>query len=110
MFFPELDSFFHKFYYLWIAGHSAHLNLETHAGNAWVGLRVQLGHAHGHRHQQHHPQFPQSNKKQKSPSRQRRRARRTAARQADAESPSGKETGEETAVHEEVDNKRRKYC
>jgi hypothetical protein len=102
MFIPELDSFLHKFHQLWSAGHSAHLNLETHAGNAWVGLRVQLGHAHGHHHHQHHPQFPQSNKNQESPSRQRRRARRTAARQAD-----GKETVEETAVNEEVDKTNR---
>ena len=107
MFVPELDSFLHKFHQMWSAGHSAHLNLETHAGNAWVGLRVQLGHAHGHHHHQHHPQFPQSNKNQESPSRQRRRARRTAARQADAESPSGNETVEETAVHEEVDKTNR---
>ena len=39
----ELDSFVRKFNQLWKAGFTAHLDLDTHAGNAWVGLRVQLG-------------------------------------------------------------------
>ena len=39
----ELDSFVQKFNQLWKAGFTAHLDLDTHAGNAWVGLRVQLG-------------------------------------------------------------------
>ena len=41
----ELDSFVKKFYQLWSAGYSAHLDLESHSGKAWVGMRVQLGHA-----------------------------------------------------------------
>ena len=44
----ELDSFLQKFYRLWYDGHTAHLDLDTCAGKAWVGLRVQLGHALGH--------------------------------------------------------------
>ena len=40
----ELDTFVLKFHQLWKAGHTAHLDLDTCAGNAWVGLRVQLGH------------------------------------------------------------------
>ena len=40
----EVDSFVRKFHQLWKAGLTAHLDLDTHAGNAWVGLRVQLGH------------------------------------------------------------------
>ena len=28
---------------LWAAGETAHLDLDTHAGKAWVGIRVQLG-------------------------------------------------------------------
>ena len=50
--------------------------MDSNAGNAWVGLRVQLGHAPGPLHQQLHPTY----KKSDCPSRQRRRARRAAAR------------------------------
>ena len=44
----ELDSFIQKFHQLWSPGVSAHLDLDTHAGEAWVGLRVQLGHGPAH--------------------------------------------------------------
>ena len=40
----ELDTFVHKFQQLWNDGYNAHLDLDTHAGLAWVSLRVQLGH------------------------------------------------------------------
>ena len=80
----ELDSFVQKFYQLWSAGISAHLDLETHAGRAWVGLRAPLGHAPGHLYHHRRP-FPQPAQKQESPSRQRRRARRAAARTSKAE-------------------------
>ena len=40
----ELDSFIRKYNQLWQAGLTAHLNMDTHAGIACVGLRVQLGH------------------------------------------------------------------
>ena len=99
MFVTELDTFLHKFHQLWSAGQSAHLDLETLAGNAWVSLRVQLQHP-GHLHHQFRPPFPQYQKKQDSPSRQRRRARRTAARQADAARVSTEDTVEETVVSE----------
>ena len=49
----ELDSFVGKFHQLWKAGFTAHLDLDTHAGNAWIGLRVQLGPAPPGR--SHHP-------------------------------------------------------
>ena len=75
------------------------LDLETHAGNAWVGLRVQLGHVPGHSHHQFHSPFPQF-KKQVSPSCQRRRVRRSAAQQAGAE----KATNEEETVEETIRN------
>ena len=76
----ELDSFVKKFYQLWNKGLTAHLDLDTHAGNAWVGLRVQLGHVAGPPHQVH--PFPkQVQRKGESPSRMRRRARRAAAHQ-----------------------------
>ena len=44
----EVDSFVQKFKNLWESGFSAHLDLDTHSGQAWVGLRVQL---------EHHPPF-----------------------------------------------------
>ena len=79
----ELDSFVQKFHQLWRAGLNAHLDLDTHAGNAWVGLRVQLGHVPGPLHHQAPHTF--SKKSQDSPSRQRRRERRAAVRNAKAE-------------------------
>ena len=39
----DLDSFFMKFKQLWREGLDAHLDLETHAGNAWVGLKLNFG-------------------------------------------------------------------
>ena len=113
MFVTELDSFVYKFHQLWSAGHSAHLDLDTHAGRAWVGLRVQLGH-HAPLHPYHLPNnFPQYSHKKDSPSRQRRRAKRAAAAQqpnaAEEASEMDKEvtvdvannkTAEEANVHE----------
>ena len=69
----ELETFVQKFHQLWNAGHNAHLDAESHAGAAWVGLRVQLGQAPGHQH--HHQVNPQ---KKFSPSRQRHHVRRAA--------------------------------
>ena len=68
----ELDKFILQFKHLWRSGHNAHLNLECHAGQAWVGIRVRLGQEPG----------LQTQKKtcKNSPSRQRRRARRAAAK------------------------------
>ena len=81
MFITELDTFIQKFHQLWNSGQTAHLDLDTCAGKAWVGLSVQLGHAPGPPHQQlHHPPF-QHPKQRDSPSRMRRRARRAANRQ-----------------------------
>ena len=77
----ELDSFIFKFKQLWHSGIDAHLDIETHAGQAWVGLRCRLGQPPGPIHQPHFPSTPRMNS---SPSRQRRRARRAAARK-DAE-------------------------
>ena len=101
----ELDTFVQKFHQLWNAGLNAHLNLDTHAGSAWVSLHVQLGHLPGPPHLQPHPPFYPVAKKVASPSRQRRQDRRAAARKADAEKA---DTVEETAheiVHtENVEN------
>jgi hypothetical protein len=93
----EIDTFVKKFYQLWSAGRTAHLDVDTHAGKAWVGLRVQLGHAPGPLHHQHHPQ-----KKTVSPSQQRRRARRAAARLTNAEEEFNMETPKDTTIEEIV--------
>ena len=58
MFITELDTFVKKFHQLRHDGFTAHLDLDTQAGNAWVGLQVQLGQAPGHTHWQVHP-YPQ---------------------------------------------------
>ena len=74
----ELDSFVLKFKSLWYSGIDAHLDVDTHAGQAWVGLRVGLGHPPGLPH-------PHLLRKKDSPSRQRRRARRDEARKLAAD-------------------------
>ena len=106
MFATELDSFVYKFNQLWSAGHSAHLDLDTHAGRAWVGLRVQLGH-HAPLPPYHLPHnFPQYSHKKDSPSRQRRRAKRAAAGQkANAEEASkiNKEVAVDVAENESAE-------
>ena len=97
LFVTELNTFVQKFQQLWSAGITAHLDLDTHAGQAWVGLR-----APGHLHHLH--PFPQAFKKQDSPSRQRRRARREAARKTKAEKvPTSNENAEEANLVEETD-------
>ena len=104
MFVTELETFVQKFHQLWRAGHSAHLDLDTHAGRAWVGLRVQLGPAPGVLHHQLRPQhFPKQMKKKDSPSRQRRRTRRAAARQENAEEAVEKETEAENVPNEDAE-------
>jgi hypothetical protein len=82
----ELDTFVKKFHQLWNDGITTHLDLDTHGGDAWVGLRVHLGQVPGPLHRRVHP-FHQEVPRKESPSRQRRRAMRAAARQANAERP-----------------------
>ena len=87
MYVTELDSFVKKFHQLWKAGFTVHLDLDAHAGKAWVGIRAQLGEAPGPVHQQvHHPSS--SRHPQRSPSYQRRQERRRQAAQAAAETVS----------------------
>ena len=88
----ELDSFILKFKSLWHSGIDAHLDVDTHAGQAWVGLRVGLGHLH-----HHHVQ-----RKKESPSRQRRRARRAEARRLAAEVADNEEPTVVVALAEKV--------
>ena len=76
----EVDTFVRKFYQLWNACLTAHLDLDTHARNVWVGLRLQLGHdVPGPLHHQTHPTNQVFGRV--SPSRESRRARRLAARE-----------------------------
>ena len=103
----ELDSFIWKFNQLWKAGLTAHLDLDTHAGSAWVGLRVQLGHVPpGPLYQQvHQHQYFRT----VGQSRQRRRARRLAERENSSTAAAAAEKGseverEETAEQDEVRN------
>ena len=89
----EIDTFIRKFYQLWNNGYTAHLDIDTCAGKAWVGLRLHLDHAPGHHHQPAHHQ------RHFSASRQRRRERRAAAHAA---SKHAKEASEKSANTEEV--------
>ena len=75
MFDVELNSFLVKFHPLRKSGATAHLDVDTHAGQAWVGLRVMLG-----------PLQHQPVQRHRSPSYFRRQERRRAARQSSEES------------------------
>ena len=77
-------SFVEKFHHLWRDGQSAHLNLDCHAGEAWVGLRLRLGHprAHGRGPQQNHDRV-----RRRGPGYSRRLERRAAQRAAAAGEP-----------------------
>ena len=65
----EINSFVTKFKQLWKAGLSAHLDMNTNAGQAWIGIRLQLG-------GDSKPKFGQD---KKYSSRERRRMRRAAS-------------------------------
>ena len=75
MFDGELNSFLVKFHQLRKSGATTHLDVDTYAGQAWVGLRVMLG-----------PIQHQSVQRHRSPSYFRRQERRRAARQSSEES------------------------
>ena len=97
MFITELDTFVRNFHQLWNDGLTAHLDLDTHGGNAWVGLRVQLGQVPGPPHHQVQPSHQQVDRKFEGLSRQKRRARRAAARA---------ENSKNTKVEEAVDREK----
>ena len=44
-----MENFVKKFKLLWHSGYDAHLDVDTHAGKVWVGLRLNLG---------NHPDLP----------------------------------------------------
>ena len=83
----ELHSFISKFHQLWEAGVTAHLDLDTHAGQAWVGLRVQLGQSPGPGYQHEHRRFVQPTPP-RSPAYYRRQERRKAAQIVEADTVS----------------------
>ena len=93
----QIQSFIFKFHQLWAAGETAHLDLDTHAGKAWVGLRVQLGNP---AHQQQCPSRPQH----RSPSYYRRQERRQAARVAAAEASRTVTEADEATEIKETNN------
>ena len=90
----QLDNFVQKFRELWAKGLSAHLDLECGGGEAWVGLRLQLGrHRAGGEAQQEHrgdrhragvgaQQEHRGDMHRRGPSYARRLARRAANRTA----------------------------
>jgi len=82
MYNEELDSFVSKFRHLWKIGCDAHLDIHAHAGQAWLGLHVRLGHAQGPLHQD---LANHVHKSRNCPSRQRHRQRRAAARKEAAQ-------------------------
>ena len=93
-----MDFFISKFKQLWKSGVGAHLDVDTHAGQAWIGLRVRRGHPTG-------PQIHYHREKPRDgpPSRQRRRARRAAARQKVLEeSEAGKQAEDLTHLEEPI--------
>ena len=69
----ELDNFVRKFKQLIYAGHTAHLEADTYAGQASVSLRVMLGTA------------PRPKQQRRSPSYLRRQEQRKAARKQAAD-------------------------
>ena len=72
----EIHSFLRKFLDLWKTGLDASLNLETHAGEASVVLRLGLGPFTADKGREH----PELHRKKVSPSQIRRRRRRAQAR------------------------------
>ena len=90
----EIYSFVQKFQELRGAGYCAHLDLDTYAGKAWVGLRLQLDDVPYPPHQQAFYQKPFS------ASLHRRREQRAAARAANINAEEAFETP--TNICEEV--------
>ena len=93
MFNEELSSFLSKFHQLRLAGQTAHLDIDTFAGKAWVGLRVMLSDDVPVHHQQ--------NTRRRSPSYYRRQERRKAAR-TEAAAESVQTNSDDVTATEEV--------
>ena len=97
MYVTELQSFIFKFHQLWEAGVTAHLDLDTHAGQAWVGLRAQLGLVPGPQFQHQLHQNVQANC-HRSPAYHRRQERRKATKVAVAEATVVASTAEQAVM------------
>ena len=93
------------FHQLWKAGDTAHLNLNTYAGQAWVGIRTPLGHPGQPQQYQHqtpnYHQYSQPSPNQRSPSYFCRKQRRQAAKAAEETTTNQEETTAEEADHAE---------
>ena len=89
------------FHQLWKAGDTAHLDLDIHAGQAWIGLRTPLGHSGQPRQYPPqtptHRQYPPRSPTHLSPSYFCRQERRKAAKAADATLTNTNETPAEEA-------------
>ena len=79
----HVESFVQKFRELWASGHSAHLDLDCGGGEAWVGLRLRLGH-----HRAGGAQRADRDRHRRGASYARRLERRAAARTAAAQAAS----------------------
>ena len=111
----KLHSFINTFHQLWKAGDTAHLDLNTHAGQAWISLRTPLG-QYGQPHQyppQYPPyppqtptyhQYPHCSHTTLSPSYFRRQQRRKAAMAADVTTPNTVVTSAEQADYTTTHN------
>ena len=97
MYVTELQSFILKFHQLWETGVTAHLDLDTHAGQAWVALRAQLGLVPGPQFQHQLHQNVQANC-HRSPAYHRRQERRKATKVAVAEATVVASTAEQAVM------------
>ena len=73
----ELDKFIQKFMQLREDGLTAHLDLDNHAGQAWIGIRVMLN---PFKHSRENQRESKRKSKYRSPSYFRRQERRKAAK------------------------------
>ena len=87
----EIQSFIDKFHQLRRAGLTAHLDLDTHAGKAWMGLRMVISPG-------------QKLQKSRNPSYFRRQERRKAAAKAAEASEKPSDVNAEEALAKEVDD------
>ena len=65
----EIDKFVQKFKHLWKTGCDAHLDIDTHAGQVWEGIRGPLGCSPGTLHEVHPHKPNHSRKTRDGPSR-----------------------------------------
>ena len=88
----EIQNFISKFHQLMKAGQTAHLDLDTHAGQAWIGLKVMIRPLQPQQNQHH------SSRKSRNPAYYRRQERRKALRKAAKASTEPSDTNAEEAA------------